>query len=221
MRVARQAAQSLRAFAEVFANPQLRSLQIAGIGSTLGGWAYGVGIAVYAYHAGGARAVGVLCFVRWGLAGLAAPWVGLFVDRRSRKRVMVACDLVRMGFLAGIAAVAATHGPSLAVFARSVISSIASTAFAPAQGALLPALVRTPEELTAANVVMSTVGSVGMFAGPALGGIVLGLSGPSAVFALTAGTFLWSALCLLRVPGDAAPVPEEPEAIVPALLGGF
>src|SRR5438045_2731597 len=99
MRVARQAAQSLRAFAAVFANPQLRSLQLAGIGSTLGGWAYSVGIAVYAYHAGGAKAVGVLCFVRWGVAGLVAPWIALLADRRSRKRVMVVCDLTRMCFL--------------------------------------------------------------------------------------------------------------------------
>jgi predicted MFS family arabinose efflux permease len=221
MRVARQAAQSMRAFAEVFANPKLRSIQLAGVGSMLGGWAYGVGIAVYAYHAGGARAVGLLCFVRWGLAGLAAPWVALLVDRRSRKRVMVVCDLIRMCFLAGMAAIAAAHGPSLAVFTLCVISSIVSTAFSPAQGALLPALVRTPDELTAANVVMSTVASVGMFAGPALGGLVLALSGPAVVFAVTAGTFLWSALCLLRVPTDTAPTPEEPEAIVPALLGGF
>jgi MFS family permease len=221
VRVARQAARSLRAFGEVFANPELRSLQLAGVGSTLGSWAYGVAIAVYAYHAGGAKAVGLLCFVRWGLAGLFAPWIALFVDRRSRKRVMVVCDLTRIGLVGGMAAVAAAHGPAMAVFTLAVVSSIVSTAFQPAQGALLPALVRTPEELTAANVVMSSVASVGMFTGPALGGVVLALSGPAAVFGVTAGTFAWSALCLLRVSHDAAPMPEEAEAVVPALLAGF
>ena len=221
MKVAGEAAESLRAFGAVFRNPQLRSLQLAGIGSTLGSWAYGVALAVYAYHAGGAKAVGVLCFVRWGLAGLVAPWIALYVDRRSRKRVMVTCDLIRAGLVAGMGAVVAANGPSLAVFGLAVVCSIVSTAFQPAQGALLPALVSTPDELTAANVVMSTVSSVGMFAGPALGGVVLALSGPSAVFALTAATFGWSALCLLRVPRDVAPISDETEAIVPAMLAGF
>jgi hypothetical protein len=62
----RQLAESLRAFASVFSNPRLRSLQLAGIGSTFGTWAYGVALAVYAYDAGGAKAVGVLYGVRWG-----------------------------------------------------------------------------------------------------------------------------------------------------------
>jgi len=38
----RGAIESLRAFGAVFANPTLRRLQLAGIGSTLGLWAYGV-----------------------------------------------------------------------------------------------------------------------------------------------------------------------------------
>jgi MFS family permease len=221
VRVAQQTAQSLRAFGEVFANPELRNLQLAGIGSTLGSWAYGVALAVYAYQVGGAKAVGLLCFVRWGLAGLAAPWIALFADRHSRRRVMIACDATRLGLVAGMAAMAAAHGPAAAVFALAVVSSIVSAAFQPAQAALLPALVRTPEELTAANVVMSSVSSVGMFAGPALGGIVLALSGPGAVFGVTAATFAWSALCLLRVRSDVAPVRDEAESVIPALLGGF
>ena len=220
MRVARQAAQSLRAFGESFANPQLRALQLAGIGSMLGTWAYGVGIAVFAFHAGGAKAVGLLFFVRWGLAGVAAPWIALAVDRRSRKRVMVACDLVRFAFMAGMAAIAFADGPAVAVFALAVLTSIASAAFQPAQGAILPSLVRTPEELTAANVVMNSVGSVGMFVGPAFGGLVLAVSGPASVFCVTAATFLWSALCLTRIRTDRAPAQAEDEG-GHALLAGF
>ena len=50
----RSAIESLRAFGAVFSNPSLRRLQLAGIGSTLGLWAYSVGMAVYAYDTGGA-----------------------------------------------------------------------------------------------------------------------------------------------------------------------
>jgi MFS family permease len=203
--------ESLRAFGAVFRNRDLRRLQLAGMGSTLGGWAYGVGLSVYAYHAGGARAVGLLYAARWGLASVAAPWLAVFADRGSRRRVMLASDTTRCAVLAAMAAIAFSHGPWLAVFVLSVCATCASSAFQPAQSALMPSLVATPDELTASNAVMNTVASVGMFAGPALGGLLLAFSGPGAVFAVTAGTVLWSALCVVRIPRDAPPPQEEAE----------
>jgi predicted MFS family arabinose efflux permease len=206
----------------VVSNPLLRRLQLAAVGSTLGSWAYTVAIAVYAYDSGGARAVAGICAARWGLSALLAPWLALPADRLSRRFVMLTADVVRVGLLAGMCAIAALGGPALAVYALAVATSIVSTAFHPAQQALLPSLVQTPEELTAANVSMSTISSVGMFAGPALGGLLLALSGASLVFAVTAGAFAWSALCLLRIPRDPAPERHEDDArMVPALLGGF
>jgi len=216
----RSALDSLRGFGAVFANPRLRQVQLAGIGSTLGSWSNSVGLSVYAYHSGGARAVGLLYCVRWGTAAIAAPWLSLLPDRRSRRQVMVAADTIRVGLLGGMAALAAVGGPHLAVYGLAVASSVVSTLFTPAQSALLPSLVSTPEELTAANAVMSTVSSVGMFAGPALGGVLLTVSGPSAVFAVTAGTFLWSALCVVRLPHDEPPA-FEPAPVFVALLAGF
>ena len=75
MKVLRGVADSLRAFGSVFANANLRRLQIAGLGSTLGSWVYGVALAVYAFHAGGAKLVGLLFFARWGSAAVCAPWL--------------------------------------------------------------------------------------------------------------------------------------------------
>jgi len=73
MPLPRRLAQPLAAYAEMFGNAGLRNLQLAGIGSTFGIWAYGIAIAVFAYDAGGAKAVGLLYFVRWSLAGASAP----------------------------------------------------------------------------------------------------------------------------------------------------
>jgi MFS family permease len=218
--VLRGALESLRAFGAVFANAQLRRLQLAGIGSTLGTWAYNVGLAVYVYDKGGAKAVGFVYFARWGAAALFAPWLSLLADRGSRRRLMVAADLVRAALLGAMTACAAAGTGVWPIVALAVAASITSTVFGPAQGALLPSLVSTPDELTAANAVMNTVGSVGMFAGPALGGAILAASSPTAVFLVTAAAFLWSAYFLLRIPGDAAPE-SEPAPVVSALLAGF
>ena len=220
MVVLRGAIDSLRAFGAVFANANLRRLQIAGIGSTLGSWAYTVGLAVYVYDQGGARAVGLVYFARWGAAALFAPWLSLLPDRMSRRLVMVAADLLRALLLGAMTAFAAAGSGIWPVVVLAVAASIVSTVFGPAQGALLPSLVSTPEELTAANAVMNTVGSVGMFAGPALGGVLLAVSGPTAVFAVTAAAFLWSAVCLLRIPQDPAPT-REPAPVASELLAGF
>jgi MFS family permease len=216
----RGAIESLQAFGAVFRNPRLRRLQLAGAGSTLGGWAYGVGLAVYAYHEGGARAVGFVYFARFAASAAFAPWLAVVVDRLSRRRVMVFADITRCVLVAAMAAVAAAGGSIWAVLALALASSIVSTMFGPAQGALLPSLVETPEELTAANAVMNTISSVGMFAGPAIAGALIAATSVSVVFAVTAATFAWSAFCLAGVPGDERPPAAEHESIGAELLAG-
>src|SRR4029078_12551496 len=86
---------SLQAFRRVFANPRVRNVQIAGAGSTLRLCAYGVALPVYAYHAGGARAVGLLFFARFVLAALASPWIGILVHRWCRPRALLALGRCR------------------------------------------------------------------------------------------------------------------------------
>jgi MFS family permease len=218
--VSRYAA-SLRAFAKVFAHAPVRNLQIAGMGSTLGTWAYAVALPVYAYHAGGTRAVGLLFFARFVLAALAAPWLGVLADRWSRRRLMLTADLIRLGIFAAMTVVASSDGSAYVVYVLAVTSTIVSSAYSPAQAALLPSLVETPDELTAANLVGNTIASVGMFLGPALGGVLLALSGPSAVFGLNAALFVWSAAFVLQIPRDAPPERTQRPRFLPELTAGF
>ena len=214
-------AASLRAFAKVFANPRVRSLQIAGAGSTLGTYAYAVALPVYAYHSGGARTVGLLFFARFVLAALAAPWLGLLADRWSRRQLMLSGDLVRCAIFAGITATASTGGSPYIVYVLAVTSTVISGSYSPAQAALLPSLVETPDELTAANLVGNSISSVGMFAGPALGGILLAVSAPSAVFALNGALFLWSAFFVAQLPRDEPPERAERPQFLPEITAGF
>ena len=217
----RRFAAEIQAFKRVFANPSVRNLQLAGAGSTLGTWAYGVALPVYAYHAGGARAVGLLFFFRFVLAALASPWLGLLADRLSRRRVMLTSDFVRTGIMAAMTAIAVGGGNAYAVYVLAISSTVVSSAWGPAQAALIPSLVNSPEELTAANVVENTISSVAMFAGPALGGVLLALSGPAAVFALTGALTLLSALFVFLVPRDKPPEPAERPHFMAELTAGF
>ena len=215
-------AATLAAFARVFANRNVRNVQIAGIASTLAIWSYGVALPVYAYHSGGARAVSLLFFARFVLAALAAPWLGLVADRWSRRRVMLTADLIRTGILVAMTVVASTGGSAYLVYVLAVSATIVGGVYPPAQAALMPSLVNSPDELTAANLVGNTIASVGMFVGPAIAGVLLALSGPASVFGLTAGLVIASVAFVALVPADSPPERVgERVAFLPELTAGF
>src|SRR5204863_233642 len=69
----RRLRESLRAFAAVFANEDLRRLELAWSASVLGQWGYEVALAVFAYRAGGAAPLGVACVFGVLPAAGAAP----------------------------------------------------------------------------------------------------------------------------------------------------
>jgi MFS family permease len=205
----RRLAESGGALRAVFQNPALRRLELAWAGSTMGAWLYMVAIGVYAFDAGGASAVGALGLARFLLGAIAAPPLAVLADRLPRVRVMVVSDIVRAASLAGMAVIAGLDGPAWPVYVLACVATMASTAFHPAQAAALPALARTPEELTAANVASGTVATLTGLLGPALGGVLYAATGAAVVFGATAGTLVLSASLLagIHVP-DPAPVAD-------------
>jgi len=218
----RRLGESLRAFAAVFANPDLRRIELAWGGSVIGQWGYEVALAVFAYRAGGAAAVGVVALVRLLPAAVVAPFAALLGDRFWRRRIMVAADFARVCAMGGAGAAVFAGASTVIVYSLAVLTALASTAFGPAQSALLPSLARSPEELTAANATSTTLESVGFFIGPALGGLLLAVTSVGAVFAATAALFLWSALILGRVRTDSRGDPGiEVDSIGREALAGF
>lgn len=223
-RLLAQLAESRRAFGDVFANPALRRIQFAWAASILGTWAYGIAVVVYAYEQDGATAVGVVGLVRWVAAAVASPFAALLGDRYDRKLVMVGSDLARVALIAGAALAVYSDAPPVVVYTIAALVGVAATAFRPAEAALIPTLARTPEELTAANVASSTIESIGIFGGPALGGLLLAATGPATVFAVTALLLLWSAFQLIRIRPAAevdAEDKREPAGVLDELLAGF
>lgn len=198
-----------RSLSWVGRNPDLRRIQLAFLGSSIGDWAYATAVAVWAYQVGGAEAVGIWMAVRYLLTALTAPFSSTLADRLSRTRVMVASDLARAGLIAAAAACLFLELPAAPVFVLATAAALLSTPFRVAQRALLPSLARRPEELIAANGTASTIESLSFFVGPAIAASLLGVTGVETVFLLNVGTFMWSAL-LVR--GVTAPAREAAEA---------
>jgi MFS family permease len=195
---------SVAALGDTLRSPDLRRVQLAWVGSVLGTWAYLVALAVYAYEQGGPAAVGIVGLVKLVPAALLAPFVAGLADRYSRKVVMVGTDVVRCVLFAACAAVIAVDGPAPVVYALVAVATVVGTAFRPAQAALLPALARSPAELTGANVASSFWEAIGKVVGPALGGLLLAVSNVEIVFLANAASFAWSAalVALVRISGE-------------------
>ena len=185
----------LRPIAVVFTNPQLRRLQLAWAGSSLGTCAYLIALAVVAFRSGGAAAVGLIMLVRMIAAALAAAPLAALADRYSRRSVMAISDLVRAGLTAAIALLIETAGADrddLRARPRPSLSSATRVSPGPG-GSDAERSPATPEELTASNAVAGTIESTSIFLGPGIGGIVLAVSGTPGVFVVCVAAFLWSA----------------------------
>jgi MFS family permease len=216
-------AQSVSAFHSVFANPSLRYLELAWAMAILGQWVFVLGVSIYAYDSGGAQAVGVIVLLRFAFGAVVAPFAGVLADRHRRERVLLGSALGRVVLVSVAAVSVALDAPPLVVYVLAIATAVASTPFRSAQAALTPSLARTPEELTAANAVASTVDSIATFAGPALGGLLLAVTDTSIVFAIGACMVFLSVLALLRIRGpDVAPKGEvETSTLLSEALAGF
>ena len=209
---------TLSALRSVWTNEAVRQAQLALAGSTIGDWSYNVAISVLVYQRAGAAWVGIAQVCRLVPAALAAPFLASLIDRFPKQRVLFATDAIRALLMTGVCAGAALGAPLLVLLALMSLTGVVSTLFWPAQGAMLPSLVREPEELTVANVTSTTVESTGSVIGPALGGAVLALFGTTLSFVVPIVAYGLSAIAVTRVRPRAlagpsvAEAPEEGEA---------
>jgi MFS family permease len=194
-------------FAQVLRSANLRRLQLALLGSFFGHWGYTVALLVYAYRAGGTGLVAVAGVLRVAPSAIVGPYTGVLIDRLPRRRVLVSSEAARAGVIGIATALVAIGAPAATVLVAVAANSALSSAFRPTVSAMLPSLTRTPEELVAANVVSSSIESVAMLAGPALGAIVLSVASVQVVFAITAAALVWSAALSARL--DAVPEPRS------------
>jgi MFS family permease len=189
----------------VFVNRNLRRMQLAFAGSLIGNWAYATAVSVWAYGVGGAKAVGIYMALRLALLAIATPFVSTFADRYPRKWVMIYSDLYCAVLITAATACLYAGTPALPLFALAVLTPFGSSSFRAAQGAITPQLANTTEELTASNGTASTLESLAIFVGPAIGAGVLAIADVEIVFLLNVVSYLWSILMVagIRVAGAA------------------
>ncbi len=209
--VGQQVGESARAFAAVFRNPALRRINLALAASVIGDWAYVVAVSVWAYEQGGATALGLFGVARYIAMAVLGPFVATAADRFPKRRVMICSDVARAASVAVAAAVIALDGPTAAVYTLGLVTAVLSLAFRPAQASLLPRLATDPRELTSANVVSSTIESLGFFVGPALGGLLLAVSDVEVVYLVNGASFVVSALLITGLVEPPEPATDSDE----------
>jgi MFS family permease len=188
----------------VYSGP-LRRAQISFGAMWAGESAFMVSLAVVAFGDGGVAAVGVVTAARMATAALVAPFLATMADRVRRERVLTCIGVVRAAMLGCAAAVTAAGGPAAATYAFAVVATVAVALYRPAHSALLPALARSPADLTSANAVRGMLDSLATLGGPVAAAALLALSGPAVVLAVCAAASLVAGLVVVGLPYDAPP----------------
>src|SRR5690348_507437 len=181
---------------------------------TLNEYAVWIAMLVYAYSRGGATTAGLVALAQLAPAAVVAPVAATLADRRSPVIMLAGGYLVQAAAMAATAA-AIIAGAPLAAYAAAVVTAAAVTTTRPAQSTLIPSVASTPDQLTAANVVVAWVEATGIAASGLLAGALIALAGVGSVFAVCAGLGVVAALLTagLRVPALASP----PEGAATAL----
>ena len=200
-----------------------RLLTIGQVTSNVGDACYAVALPWYVLAAhGGVLLLGTV-LAAYGVPRTALIAVGGYASDRWRPQtVMMATDAVRALALAALAVTAAT-GPARAVVLVpiAVVIGAGEGLFLPGSFSIIPSLL-SGDDLQAGNALASSGTQLATLAGPAVGGALVILAGPSLAFGLDALSFVVSAVTLaalparrrrLRRPSSAAPgAPAETEA---------
>ena len=147
---------------------------------------------------------------------------GVWADRLPRQRIMLVSDLGRAAVQCAIAALLLSGAAELWMLIVLVaLYGVFEAGFRPAAGGLVPQLAG-PDHLQQANALMGLGQNVGMVLGPTLGGLLVVGFGSGAAIAVDAGTFVVSAIFLVRMGSPPSPAAGTVRAgFLTELRGGF
>ncbi|RDU38399.1 MFS transporter [Neobacillus piezotolerans] len=182
---------------EVLRNKAFRSLFTAQVFSDLGNWLDFIAIqVVVAYHWNlGEEAIAAVIIV------LALPWVvigpfaSVFVERMSKKQVMIATLLLRAVFVAGL-----FFSPNLYILLMFLLlKSTAGALYDPARQAMIREIVDEEDLPRAVTLSQLSLNSMKII-GPALGAGLISVFGEKSPFLFEIGGFLLGTAFLFLLP---------------------
>ena len=191
--------------------------------SLLGDGVYLVALAWQVYDVSNSPSALAATGIAWTLPTvILLPFGGALSDRIGRRPLMIAADLLRAAAV-GVISILSLSG-HLEIWHLVVLSAmfgVGEALFGPSFTAIVPEIL--PKELLLpANAIDQTMRPLAFqFAGPALGGLLVGVWGPGSAFALNAATFLVSAGCVAFIRRRPASPPEKPASMLDDMRDGL
>jgi hypothetical protein len=181
-------------------NQSFRRLWIGQVISELGNWYYFIAVLglVRVVSNAAPEVTTIVLIVRLAPFTIFAPLAGAFVDRYSRRTVMIVTDLLRVAIAFGPLLI---HGPEdlWIAYVCTALLSFVGTFFEAAKNAAVPNITGE-RDLLAGNALMFSSRFLLMSLGAALGGWTAAKVGYSWAFIINAVSFLASAYSVWLVP---------------------
>ena len=193
-------------------NRNYRYMWMGQVVSEIGDYFNAVAVLALVMQQSGSGLVVSLVFLSRAIPSvLAAPFAGVLLDRLSRRRIMIASDLVRAVIALGFVLTVDESRPWL-LYLFSALLAFATPFFTSGRAAILPSIANA-EELHTANSLTQTTGWATLSAGAMLGGWGAAKLGYSSAFVLNALSFVFSAWCIWRITPQArtAAAPRRPK----------
>jgi MFS family permease len=177
-------------------NSAYRLLFVATLGSLLGTWLATIALTVSVYdhtHSGSwVSALLIAVFLPTVVVGVV---VGPLLDRLSRRKLMIASDLLRAAVFVVLPFV---DSPGWIV-ALAAVAGLGNAIYRPTVNAAMPNLLEE-DELERGNALFQTVENMAWAVGPIVGGAIVAISGTGAAYWINAVSFVFSALVIRLIP---------------------
>ncbi|MGH3501150.1 MAG: MFS transporter [Nocardioidaceae bacterium] len=201
-------------YGEVFAVREFRGLWSAQFLSVVGDQLARVALAILVYNRTGSALLTALTYALTFLPHLiGGPLLAGLADILPRRRVMIVCDLLRAGLVAGMAV---PQVPFAALCALLFVSEVLAGPFQAARVATMPEVL-SGDKYVVGTAVTSMTHQATQISGFAVGGAVVAVIGSHNALAVDAATFAMSAL-IVRLWVEARPAARQRATWNPELV---
>jgi MFS family permease len=152
---------------------------------------------------------------------LLAPFVGVYIDRLRRRRVMILTDVLRMLLLASIPLAAVANRLTIEqLYVVGLLSGVLTIFFDLAYLALLPGMIPRAD-LEEGNTKFQMSLSITELVGPAFAGVLIQAIGAARAIAVDAVSYLasWLSLLVIRAP-EPPPHPDASGSVIANIQDG-